>query len=152
MAPRATSRRGKRNACSASSKSPTPKQRANLAPFGSPMERNFHAGLGKQKSGTAFLPPSLSLALSKHEYSKNLLLIIFWHWWYAGQWKAPKLSIPVQQKFCTTAEQFNFVHGLSMEGASPKIVRWEQIFDAEWFSIFREPKDSGRYCIKCSCI
>ena len=75
-----------------------------------------------------------------------------WHWGCAGRWRAPKFIVPVQTKFCITAEDFNDVHGLSLAGGNPKLVRWDQISDAEWFSVFRESKNRSQYRIKCSCL
>ena len=66
------------------------------------------------------------------------------------RWKAPKVNIPIQRKFCITAEDFNVVHGLSRDGADPRMVRWDQISDVKWFSVFKEEKNRSQYRIKLS--
>ncbi|WP_447387138.1 hypothetical protein, partial [Streptococcus pseudopneumoniae] len=60
------------------------------------------------------------------------------------------MNIPIQGKFCITAADFYVVHGLSRDGADPKMVRWEQISDVEWFSVFKEEKNRSQYRIKLS--
>ncbi|MCO5559731.1 hypothetical protein L7F22_013332 [Adiantum nelumboides] len=70
----------------------------------------------------------------------------------SGRWKAPKLNTSLQEKLCVIAKEFNIVHGLSMDVLNPKLVKWEKITDVEWFSVFKEAKDSSKYHFKCSSI
>ena len=51
-------------------------------------------------------------------------------------------------KFCERKEDFNLIHGLSLDGIDPAVLTDKLICDADWLSVYKVPRVKGKVKLK----